>query len=307
MITVFTPTYNRALLLPRCYKSLLKQTKKDFKWLIVDDGSTDDTEALIKKWQEEKKIEITYIKQSNGGKHVAHNTGVIQCDTELFICLDSDDFLTEDAIAYWQEYEDEILQDEHLAGMALPKGDENGRIMGRYIPGDKQRASIKALYQKYHFKGELALVFKTDILKRYLFPVFEGEKFVGESVVYDRISQKYEMLLKNKIVYLCEYTVDGYTNNVTALYARNPKGYVYFLKQNIQLAEGVKERLQAVALYTSGCWRICYKEWFREAEEKKVIILTLPWAMIKYFKVKIKTSLFSLRIRELSHQLKGGQ
>ena len=305
MITIFTPTYNRAKLLSRCYVSLLKQTNKQFKWLIVDDGSTDGTEVLVEEWKSQRSIDITYIKQENGGKHVAHNTGVLHCDTELFICVDSDDFLSEDAVEYIACYEEEVLQNKALAGIALLKGDEEGKLMGSAMPQGINQSSIKALYNIHHFKGELALVFKTEVLKQYLFPVFEGEKFVGESVVYDRISQSYEMLLKDKVVYLCEYRLDGYTSNVTALYARNPKGYIYFLKQNIQLAEGKKEKRQAVAVYISGCWRIGHKGWFKELEIKRIDLLTFLLAFIKYIKVMMKTTLFTIRIKGRQNILKG--
>lgn len=298
MVTIFTPTYNREKLLKRCYESLIRQTDQTFKWLIVDDGSTDRTEDLIEKWKREGKLEITYIKQKNGGKHVAHNTGVLNCDTELFICLDSDDFLSEEAVECIHLHEKQIMNNANLAGMALLKGDDKGRLMGSHMPKGIQQTSIKALYQKHHFKGELALVFKTEILKQHLFPIFEGEKFVGESVVYDQISRTHNMLLIDEIVYLCEYTLDGYTTNVTALYAKNSKGYIYFLKQNIDFAESTKEKVHAMALYVSESWRIGYKEWFSKSGEKGMIILILPLAFVKYIKVKIKTSLFSLYIRK---------
>lgn len=297
MITVFTPTYNRAELLARCYQSLLKQTDKTFKWLIVDDGSNDNTEELARKWKEQGKIDITYIKQKNGGKHVAHNTGVLACQTELFICLDSDDFLSEDAIHYIRLHEQEVLEDKQLGGIAFLKGDELGKLMGSHMPNNVRQASIKALYEQQHFKGELALVFKTDVLKQYLFPVFEGEKFVGESVVYDQISKGYDMLLEDHVIYLCEYRIDGYTTNVTKLYAKNPRGYIYFLNQNIQLAEGIKEKIMATSLYTAGCWRIRYRKWFTESKWKRLIILVIPLAVIKYIKVEIKTRLFTLKIK----------
>ena len=99
-LTVFTPTYNRRELLTRAYKSLTKQTIKDFEWLIVDDGSTDHTDDEVKKWIDDGIIHIRYHYRENGGKMRAHNTGVGLADTELFLCLDSDDYLVENAVEF---------------------------------------------------------------------------------------------------------------------------------------------------------------------------------------------------------------
>ena len=92
-MTVFTPTYNRAYILPKLYDSLCQQTVKSFEWLIVDDGSVDNTQELVEKWIEEKKIEIRYFKQANGGKQRAHNLGVEKSKEEIFVCVDSDDYV----------------------------------------------------------------------------------------------------------------------------------------------------------------------------------------------------------------------
>ena len=177
MITVFTPVYNRRYILEKCYQSLLHQTNKNFKWLIVDDGSTDQVEDLITQWIEEKKIAIHFIRQENGGKHVAHNTGVLNCDTDLFICVDSDDYLTDDAIELVYKYWDMIKNNQQLAGIAMLRKYQNGQLMSTHMPKGIDSSTLYDLYENYHFKGDLALVFRTEILKKYLFPQFENEKF----------------------------------------------------------------------------------------------------------------------------------
>jgi glycosyltransferase involved in cell wall biosynthesis len=108
LLTVFTPTFNRAYCLEKCYKSLVNQTCYEFVWLIIDDGSTDQTKVLVEKWKKEEKVEINYIWQENQGMHGAHNTAYEQIDTELNVCIDSDDYMPEDAvekiITFWEKY-----------------------------------------------------------------------------------------------------------------------------------------------------------------------------------------------------------
>lgn len=288
MITVFTPTYNRKEKLFKCYKSLCQQSCKDFIWLIVDDGSTDGTKEWVQAWQQEKKIDISYYWQENKGKHVAHNQGVLHCQTDLFICVDSDDYLMEQAIEDMKRYESQVLVAKDLAGVAFLKGDLQERKIKAPMPQGIEKASIWALYEQYNFKGELALLFKTEILKHYLFPVFEGEKFVGESVVYDQISDQYEMLLVNQIIYLYAYYQDGYTQNVTQLYKHNPKGYLFYLNQCIERARDESARKKAKAYYIAGCLRIGYRNWLKDRKDKKEMMVSLPRGIYIYLKVKIR-------------------
>ncbi|WP_054742962.1 glycosyltransferase family A protein [Cellulosilyticum ruminicola] len=178
MITVFTPTYNRAYILNRCYQSLVNQTTHNFKWLIVDDGSSDHTEDLVKQWLAEGKVDITYIKQTNAGKPAAHNTGVLNCTTELFICLDSDDFFRADAIeTIYKEWE-AVKTKDYIVGLAMLKAYSDGKLTGTYLPEEVNETSIYDLYEKYHFKGELTLIFRTKIIQEYLFPIFEGRSLL---------------------------------------------------------------------------------------------------------------------------------
>lgn len=299
MITVFTPTYNRAYILSRCYQSLVNQTTYDFKWLIVDDGSTDNTEDLVKQWIAEGKLDITYIKQINTGKPAAHNTGVLNCKTELFICLDSDDFLRDDAIATIYKEWEKVKVKKDIVGLAMLKAYNNGKLTGTYFPTGLNETSIYDLYEKHHFKGELALVFKTDIIKNYLFPIFEGEKFIGESVVYDLLSQKYKVKLVNTAIYLCEYMEDGYSKNAIKLYKNNPKGYLYYLNQRVSLTQNTTEYHRSVIQYITGCWRIGYYNWFKEFKDKKTLLLVLPIALKNYLKFKLKNFLLQYKLLDI--------
>ena len=188
-LTIFTPTYNRKELLKRAYESLKAQTCKDFCWLIVDDGSADDTASSVEEWTKEGIIPIEYLYFENGGKMRAHNRGVENCRTEWFLCLDSDDRLVPDAV-------EEILRcagspdtavGGSIAGIIAHKGRSDTELLsGVGFPKDVKRSTLYGLYLK-GFKGETTLVFRTDVLRRYPFPEIEGEKYVPEDYIYDKI------------------------------------------------------------------------------------------------------------------------
>lgn len=239
-LTIFTPTYNREMLLNRLYKSLSEQTSKDFEWLIVDDGSTDNTGKIVEDWIHESLISIRYIYQPNGGKMRAHNKGVLNSSTELFFCVDSDDYLVSDAveqiILLWREN-----YNEQLAGIVAMRGfDEFTTMTGCQLPEISQ-STLSNIYRN-GFKGDTALIFKTKILKNYLFPEIENEKFITEKYIYDQIDQEYELLVCNKIVTICEYLDDGYTKNAFKLLIDNPKGWAMFYNQCINLEINFKEK-----------------------------------------------------------------
>lgn len=294
MITVFTPTYNRAKLLKNCYQSLLQQTTTNFIWLIIDDGSTDNTQEVVHKWINESKISIRYYKQNNSGKHVAYNTAVKLCNTETFICIDSDDYLVKNAIEIIENEWDAIKNNNQVVGLGLLKQYSNGTVVGTQMPNGLKYSTIYDLYEKYKFKGDIALAFKTAIIKNYLFPTFKGEKFVGESVVYDQLSQEYTIKLVNKVIYIGEYLADGYTQNVETLYKENMNGYIFFLEQRVKFAKTKREKISVIAYYISECWRIHYKNWNQNPQYKPFIKLALPKAIILYLKVRIKQLLMKI-------------
>ncbi|MFJ7817588.1 glycosyl transferase family 2 [Bacillus toyonensis] len=295
-LTIFTPTYNRGYLIQRCYESLCRQSNKNFVWLIVDDGSTDNTEQIINSFIKEKKIKIIYSKQKNSGKQVAHNTGVLMCTTEIFICLDSDDYLSDNAVQLIYDAWDKIESDRELAGLIALKGKNSSEVVGTEMPDNVERSSIFKLYDKHKFKGDAMLVFKTDILKKHLFPVFEGEKFITEAVVYDQISQKYEMKLLNKVLYFCEYLDDGYSKNIQSVHRENSKGYMYFLEQRIENAKDLKSKYKAVSYYIAGCLEIKSISAYMNCNFGFLKFIALPRGLIIYMKPIIKNKLVKYNI-----------
>ena len=283
-ITVFTPTFNRSEQLKKLYNSLINQSDQRFVWLIVDDGSADNTAELVSSWKYEGKISIQYIYQENLGKHVAHNTGVKNANTEYFYCVDSDDTLPNSAIEFIYEAITDTLTRPDIAGLIAKKGYHSGEDMCSKLPDNISEVSIRDIYKVYKLKGELALVFKTVVLKEFLFPVFPVEKFVTESVILDLISIKYKMKLLNKVIYLGEYMPDGYTYNLRQIHKKAPMGYHYYLVQGIELARTTHELKHAYANYISGCWKIGY----RVRLSYKYIVMNLPEAIVLYMKLIIK-------------------
>ena len=193
LITVFTPTYNRAHLLPRLYESLKVQTFKEFEWLIVDDGSTDNTEIVVSNFIADNKILIRYFKQRNGGKHRAINRGVKEAQGELFFIVDSDDKLPPAALERIAQYYSQVSGNTHFAGVCGLKCYFDGTKVGGQQYFETFDCSMLEIRQKYHIHGDLAEVFRTDVLREMPFPVFEDERFCPEDLVWNRISQKYIM------------------------------------------------------------------------------------------------------------------
>lgn len=224
LFTVFTPTYNRAYRIEELYKSLLLQTCNDFEWLIVDDGSTDNTEELISKFIREEKIDIKYIKQANGGKHRAVNRGLKEAKGELFFIVDSDDKLPVNALAIAKEYYQQIKENSKVAGVVGLKCYFDGKVVGTAMQKDKIICTNFDYRYKYKIKGDRAEIIKTSIFKKYSFPEINEERFIAEGIVWNRIAQKYKLLFFNKSIYECEYLLDGLSNASVKNRMKNPQG-----------------------------------------------------------------------------------
>lgn len=254
MITIFTPTYNRAYRLPDLYHSLQRQTCKEFEWLIVDDGSTDNTSILIEKWREEQSFQIRYFKQPNGGKHRAINRGVKEAKGEYFFIVDSDDCLTDDAVEQIVDLIPQANANPQVCGMCFRcKNVKTSKILGIPFPEDGMLASSLEWVYKYKVGGDKSEVVNTEILRRYPFPEFKGENFVPEALIWNRIADSYRMICKNSGIYICEYLPDGLSMGFHRNLKRNPRGFGMFyretMKRGISLKVTIKNMLRAVQ-----CW-----------------------------------------------------
>lgn len=281
MISIFTPTYNRAYILDKCYESLVNQTNKDFVWLLVDDGSTDNTESLVQNWKKEKKIDIQYIKQKNGGKHSAHNTAVKNCNTEYLLILDSDDILDSQCTSTLENYIAKIENDNNLCGIIgyKFKKDTHDKL-GATMPLGVERASGNELYQKYNFTGDTLRLYKTKVLKKYLFPVVAGEKFIYENVVFDQIDTKYRMLIIHEKLYFCDYLEDGYTTNANKLKRDNPIGYALSINSSVEHSVKISKKINWTILYIIWCKKLSIPKRYKSFSEKKLYIVLYPLALL---------------------------
>lgn len=282
-ITIFTPTYNRAYILHNLYNSLLNQTSKSFVWLIVDDGSTDNTEELVTGWMNENLIEIQYFKQVNQGKSMAHNKGVELTKTELFTCVDSDDYLSSDAIEMVLEQWEVINQNQEIIGMLVFRGKPDGEIITKITSNEKQMTLYEA-YDKHGLQGDTMLIYKTKIISKYAFPEFKGEKFVPEAYLYDLLDQEGNLYIVPKVLYYCEYLEDGYTQNMSKLILNNPKGYLAWIKQRLKLDTKLVQKIKNTIRYTSLSIASKEKNYIRKSVYPLITIFTWPLAWIFYKK-----------------------
>ena len=251
MITVFTPTYNRAYMIDKLYDSLCRQTCKDFEWIVVDDGSVDNTEELIQNFIQENKIHIVYYKQKNQGKHIAINKGVELAQGELFFIVDSDDILPKDSLEIIIQKYQSIKDDENIAGLA----GRRGYISGGYIGTNKSYDDVIMTSIDFRFKkkiaGDMAEVYKTKVIRQYPFPQFEGEIFCPEALVWKRIDQQYKMLWFSDIIYKGEYIPDGLTANSFKVRKNSPKASCLYYAEEAQYDTPAYQKIKSVANY----WR----------------------------------------------------
>lgn len=233
-VTVFTPTYNRAYILGDLYHSLQRQTCMDFEWLIVDDGSADDTKALVASWQgEENPFPIRYVYQENGGKCRAINRGLKEADGRLFFTVDSDDYLTDDAIEKVIRWEGELPKDGHFCGYVGNRGITPTQTPNRLFPGGYLDGTALDRYDQVD--GERAFVFYTEIHRKYLYPEFPGEKFLTEAVTWDLMAHDgYKMRFYNDIIWIWEYKDDGLTRAGYRVFLENPQGTGLFFRQKAE-------------------------------------------------------------------------
>ena len=248
-ITVFTPTFNRGYLMNKLFHSLNSQTNKHFEWLIVDDGSIDQTGELVETFKEQADFEIRYFYQQNGGKHRAINHGLDLAKGELFFIVDSDDSLTDDAIEKIFNNYSGIAFDNSFAGIAFNRGFSKKRIVGEtfegtYIDCDNLHRA------KHNILGDKAEVYRTDILKSIKFPVVDGENFMSEVVLWNEVARRgYKLRWFNDIIYFCDYLEDGLTKNSEKILFNNPVAHQMMTKELLQINFTLKRKFGMIYNY----------------------------------------------------------
>lgn len=284
-LTIFTPTYNRAYILPSLYESLKRQTNKEFCWVIVDDGSKDETKQIVGEWRNEKVVEIAYIKQENAGKMQAHNVGVLNCKTDYFMCVDSDDFITDDAVDIIINNLARVDSDNSLAGIVAYKGKSDSEPIGNEFPAGVKHSPLGELYKR-GFKGDTSLIFKTEILKQYLFPKINGEKFMPEDYVYSQIDQIYKLLVLPQILIICDYLGDGYTKNMLKVLLGSPQSIMKYYCLKLKFECSIKERFMLSIRYIGIGKLAKQKRLFKNTPAKMSYVLMFPFGILYFIRKK---------------------
>ena len=286
-LTVFTPAYNRAKTLTRTYESLCRQTSKDFEWLVVDDGSSDNTRELVEGWIKEGRIPIRYIYQQNQGMHGAHNTAYDNIDTELNTCIDSDDWMPDDAVEkivdFWKKN-----GNQDFAGIIGLDISANGDVIGCPFSPSIKQTTLSGFYANGG-SGDKKLVYRTDIIKKYpVYPIFEGEKYVGLAYKYLLIDRDYDMLTLNEPLVVVEYQPDGSSNNMFRQYWNNPRGFAFYRKTEMQYAPKFSRRFMACVHYVSHNIRAKEKHYIRKSPRPYLCALAFIPGLLLYSYIKRK-------------------
>ncbi|MEY8677871.1 glycosyltransferase family A protein [Granulimonas faecalis] len=282
-LTIFTPAYNRSAELERLCASLCKQTDMRFEWLIVDDGSTDDTCGAVSAWAQHVPFAIRYIKQENSGKHVAHNRGAAEANGRYFMCIDSDDWLEPNAV-------ESVLSDaaalDTEEGLLYPKLFAQQTALDTWFPDNVEKVELADMRMKYGLIIETAIVFNTQVLKRHPFPVVEGERFMPEeSAYYDFVAPEL-FRVRAEPFYRCEYLEEGLTKNIWKNWLNNPVGTRMALGKRREAAErysgmlALRERVSALAGIESLNIAVGTPVFTGIESDKALSLLTLPLSLL---------------------------
>lgn len=246
MVSVVTPIYNRAYFLPGLFESLCHQTSKDFEWIIVDDGSTDDVRGAVENFLFDG-FDVRLYQKENGGKHTAINMGISEAKGELTLILDSDDELPKDAIATILDAYQQIKGKHDFAGVCGYMAHRDGQVIGQ--PLIEIDASEIELRYKYHVCGDMCEVFRTDVLREFPFPELKGERFCPECLVWNRIARKYRLHVFPKVVYLRDYLDGGLTDNIVKIRMNSPVASMMTYAEMLDIEIPWSQKMKAAINY----------------------------------------------------------
>ena len=275
-LTVFTPTYNRAHTLPGCYESLLRQTSSDFRWLVVDDGSTDGTRELVEGWIALGRIPITYHHQNNLGMHGAHNAAYRLIETELNMCVDSDDYLADNAVELIVEKWRREGSDRYAGIVGLDASFE-GKVIGTLFTSP---ATTLTDFYRRGGRGDKKLVYRTSVIKSVPeYPLFEGEKYVGLGYKYQLIDLEYELLTLNEIICMVDYRPDGSSTNMYRQYFENPRGFSFIRRESMKHHPSPRRRFVEAVHYVSSSIVCRNGRFLSQSPRKGLTLLAVPFGV----------------------------
>lgn len=285
ILTIFTPAFNRAHTIGRTYESLCRQTCKDFEWLIIDDGSTDNTKQIVKDWISEGVIPIRYIYQENQGMHGAHNTAYKNIKTELNTCIDSDDWMPDDAvekiISFWKKY-----GSTEYAGIVGLDQRSDGKIIGSEFPIDMRETTLIGYYDAGG-KGDKKMVYRTDVINKYPpYPIFEGEKYVGINYKYLLIDQDWKLLTLNEPLVTVEYQLDGSSYNMYKQYWNNPKGFAFLRKTEMLCSISIKRLFMVCSHYVASSIIVKNSNFIKESPQKLMTMIAVVPGFLLYMIIR---------------------
>ena len=293
-ITVFTPAYNRADLLGRCFESMKRQTRKDFIWMIIDDGSGDNTREVVESWlREPLDFELQYHYKENGGLHTAYNEAIARIETELCVCIDSDDFMPDDAVekilAFWEKY-----GSDEYAGIVGLDFYLDGKVIGDPLPEQKTVNLIDLHTGKYPIvNGDRTNVVRTELYRKYApMKVFPGEKNFNPHYMHLQISREYDFLVLNENLRFVDYQPQGMSNSMLWQYRNSPRSFAEIRKLYLSFPNtSLKYRLRHSIHLASSCFLAGNGlRSLRESPRKGLAVLALPfgWALSCYVRMKVK-------------------
>ena len=287
-LTVFTPAYNRAHTLPRAFEALKKQSDKRFVWLIVDDGSTDNTREVVEVFQKEDcGFKIEYVYKENGGMHTAHNLAYKLIKTELNTCIDSDDTIGDEAVGKILDFWEKNGSDE-FAGIVGFDTDFDGNVIGTRFPENLKKTTLGAYY-KNGGSGDKKLVYRTDVVKKFPpYPEYEGEKLVPLGSLYTLIDQDYELLVLDEALCRVEYQPDGSGASIFRQYRQSPKGFAYSRIIRMKYSDSFKERATGAIHYVSSCIFAREKHFLKKSPKKLLTVLMIPFGVLLNIYIRIK-------------------
>lgn len=286
-LTVFTLTYNRAYCLNKCYESLLRQTCNDFEWLVVDDGSTDNTKELIDAWINEGNIPIKYIYKENGGMHSGYNTAYDNIFTELAVSIDSDDYMTDDAvekiISFWRKYGNDSYAG--IVGLDITK---DGKVIGKELPNQKSM-KVYDYYNRLGGNGDKKMVYRPELIRPYKSPEFKGERLFPTCYKYFLVDLNYDMLVMHEPLCVVEYMPDGFTSNIMKSYKKNLNSYIYYRRFILNYPNATfAHKFRFAVHYVAECMLNKEKHLFKNVNCKCTVFAAIPFGILFYVYLLIK-------------------
>ena len=282
LLTIYTPTFNRSKLLERVFDSVRRQSCKNFKWVIIDDGSSDDTASKCKRWiAEEKNIAIEYYYKENGGVHTARDYMYQICDTELVMSVDSDDWLLDDGVEkiclMWEKF-----GEKNRAGIFAPNLVVGESVVTNALP-KISKASYQELSFKYGYKKDKTTIIRTDIIKSISkYPIYPGEKLVGESYKWIQLPNDIPFLIMDTPVKGIEYLEAGYSRNSSQNRKRNLNGFHALYGKYIAYARYLKPRIKGQVGYIITGLMLGNKHIVRESPKPFVTAMFFPLVWVCY-------------------------